>query len=49
VQQLRTGGVDEFHVWTVDSPEDARFFVDLGAMGITTNRPALMRRLLLAP
>jgi glycerophosphoryl diester phosphodiesterase len=49
VQQLRTGGVDEFHVWTVDSPEDARFFVDLGAMGITTNRPALMRRLLFTP
>lgn len=44
VQQLRAGGVTEFHVWTVDSPDDARFFAGLGAMGITTNRPAMMRK-----
>jgi len=31
------------HVWTVDDPVDARFFAEAGAMGITTNRPALIR------
>lgn len=49
VQQLRVGGVTEFHVWTVDSPDDARFFVGLGAMGITTNRPLLIRESLRMP
>ncbi len=49
VQQLRAGGVTEFHVWTVDAPDDARFFVGLGAMGITTNRPAMIRQSLSAP
>lgn len=49
VQQLRVGGVTEFHVWTVDSPDDARFFVGLGALGITTNRPAMIRQSLSAP
>lgn len=43
VERLAAGGVGEFHVWTVDSPDDARAFRDLGAMGITTNRPALIR------
>ncbi|TVP97896.1 MAG: glycerophosphodiester phosphodiesterase [Planctomycetaceae bacterium] len=36
-------GVPEFHVWTIDSPADARHFRELGAMGITTNRPAFLR------
>ncbi len=36
---LRQGGCKEFHVWTVDTPEDAKYFRDLGAFGITTNRP----------
>ena len=49
VQQLRSGGVAEFHVWTVDAADDARFFAELGAMGITTNRPAMMREVLSAP
>ena len=43
VETLRSGGVGEFHVWTVDRPEDARHFVRLGAIGITTNRPSFLR------
>ena len=43
VERLAAGGVGEFHVWTIDSPDDARAFRDLGAMGITTNRPAFIR------
>jgi glycerophosphoryl diester phosphodiesterase len=49
VNRLRSLGVREFHVWTVDAPDDARFFRDLGAMGITTNRPAFIRAALAAP
>jgi len=44
VEQLRVVGIDEFHVWTVDDPEVARFYAELGAWGITTNRPALIRK-----
>jgi len=43
IRRLRAGGVDEFHVWTIDSPSDAEFFQQLGAAAITTNRPALIR------
>lgn len=43
IESLVSAGVDEFHVWTVDDPDNARFFAGLGAMGITTNRPALIR------
>lgn len=43
VATLKAGGVGEFHIWTVDSPDDARYFIDLGAIGITTNRPAFLR------
>ncbi|MFM1902810.1 MAG: putative glycerophosphoryl diester phosphodiesterase 1, partial [Planctomycetota bacterium] len=43
LEQLRAGGVPEFHVWTIDAPEDARAFREFGAVGITTNRPALIR------
>jgi glycerophosphoryl diester phosphodiesterase len=43
VERLAAGGVSEFHVWTIDAPDDAQFFRDLGAVGITTNRPALIR------
>ena len=44
VAELKSYGVEEFHVWTVDSPEDAKYFQDLGAIGITTNRPAFIRK-----
>lgn len=43
IEQLREGGCDEFHVWTIDSPADAAFFKGLGAVAITTNRPAYIR------
>jgi glycerophosphoryl diester phosphodiesterase len=43
VRQLRTAGIDEFHVWTVDDPEVARFYRRLGAWGLTTNRPEKLR------
>ena len=42
--KLREQGVSEFHVWTVDDPQDAQFFADQGAWGITTNRPLEIRR-----
>ncbi|MGD9632389.1 MAG: glycerophosphodiester phosphodiesterase family protein [Pirellulales bacterium] len=43
VDRLRTAGIAEFHVWTVDDPEVARFYERLGAWGITTNRPRFIR------
>jgi glycerophosphoryl diester phosphodiesterase len=43
VQKLRAAGIQEFHVWTVDDPAVARFYAQLGAWGITTNRPAFIR------
>lgn len=49
VERLAAGGVGEFHVWTVDFPEDARAFHALGAMGITTNRPAFIRAAIEGP
>ena len=48
-RQLREGGCREFHVWTVDDAEQARQFRDLGAWGITTNRPAEIRAALSSP
>lgn len=43
IRQLKSGGCDEFHVWTIDSVKDAQYFQRLGAFGITTNRPAVIR------
>ena len=43
VASLRRSGCAEFHVFTVDSADDARYFRDIGAMGITTNRPRAIR------
>lgn len=42
VQALQAGSCDEFHVWTVDSIRDAKYFQQLGAFGITTNVPAVI-------
>ena len=39
MRQLQAGGCNEFHVWTVDSIADAKYFQQLGVVGITTNRP----------
>lgn len=44
VAQLRESGVGEFHLWTVDDPDDARYYCQLGAWGVTTNRPGLIRQ-----
>lgn len=46
IDQLASGGVTDFHVWTIDSPADAQYFQELGASGITTNRPAFIRQAL---
>ncbi len=43
IDELQAGGCREFHVWTIDDIEDAKFFQSLGAVGITTNRPAFIR------
>lgn len=43
IDQLRSSGINEFHVWTVDQPADAVYFKNLGAWGLTTNRPAFLR------
>lgn len=49
VRQLEGGGFKEFHVWTVDDPKDAKYYASLGAYGITTNRPAYIRKHLGSP
>lgn len=46
IAQLRQRGLQEFHVWTIDSAEDARYYQQLGAIGITTNHPATIREAL---
>ncbi|MEO8268127.1 MAG: glycerophosphodiester phosphodiesterase [Aureliella sp.] len=43
IHELKKRGLREFHVWTIDDPVQARYFQKLGAIGITTNRPALIR------
>jgi glycerophosphoryl diester phosphodiesterase len=43
IHRLREAGFEEFHVWTVDDPTVARFYRDLGAASITTNRPGWLR------
>ncbi len=43
IAKLKESGLKEFHVWTIDEPKDAIYFQKLGAMGITTNRPDLIR------
>lgn len=46
LKRIEGSGVKEFHVWTIDAPEGARFFQAAGAIGITTNRPGLIRQAL---
>jgi len=43
IRELLEGGCPEFHVWTIDDADDAKYFRSVGAMGITTNRPAYIR------
>ncbi len=42
VATLTTSGCREFHVWTVDNVETARTYQSLGAIGVTTNVPAVI-------
>ncbi len=42
IDQLKRNGCNEFHVWTVDDVAAAKHFRDLGAVGITTNKPAVI-------
>jgi glycerophosphoryl diester phosphodiesterase len=49
VDRLREAGYDEFHVWTVDDAEVARYYRELGAASITTNRPGWLREQLAEP
>ena len=43
LSQLKNEGVSEFHVWTVDEPKDAIFYINEGALGVTTNKPAALK------
>lgn len=43
IDRLKAEGLREFHVWTIDDPRDAIFFKQLGACGITTNKPEFIR------
>jgi glycerophosphoryl diester phosphodiesterase len=42
LEPIRKAGF-EYHCWTVDDPEVARRFQQLGALSITTNRPGWLR------
>lgn len=44
IRDLTSQAVPEFHVWTIDSVDDASYFRELGAVGITTNRPEFIRQ-----
>ena len=43
LRQLRAAGISEFHVWTVDDPEDVNFFIHEGAFAVATNTPSRLR------
>lgn len=43
VKRLRDGKL-EFHVWTVNEPQDAIYFQQLGVDSITTDRPGFLRQ-----
>lgn len=44
IETLKAGGCSEFHVWTVDDVATSLTFQSIGAMGITTNVPAVIRQ-----
>lgn len=44
ILRLKGAGLGEFHVWTIDDPEVAKFYIEQGAYGITTNRPGWLRK-----
>ncbi len=43
LKRLKDLGCGEFSVWTVDDPQVAKFYADLGAWSITTNRPGWLK------
>lgn len=43
LKAVRDAGFAEFGVWTIDDPQVARAYRDLGAFAITTNRPGWLR------
>ena len=43
IEHLCDSGCREFHVWTVNEPEIARYYQQLGAWSITTDRPGWLR------
>ena len=45
VQKVQAAGF-EFHVWTIDKPEDVQRVKALGVNGITTNRPVFVKKIL---
>ena len=44
ISTLRSRGIDDFHVWTVDDPSVGEIYKRLGTRAITTNRPSKMRQ-----
>ncbi len=43
IAHLGQSGCREFHVWTVNEPDVARYYQKLGAWSITTDRPGWLR------
>ncbi|MBL9165093.1 MAG: glycerophosphodiester phosphodiesterase [Planctomycetaceae bacterium] len=43
IEDLCDQGHCEFHVWTIDDPQVARYYQKLQPWGITTNRPGFLR------
>jgi glycerophosphoryl diester phosphodiesterase len=43
IRRLKDQGCKEFSVWTIDDPNVAKLYADLGAWSITTNRPGWLR------
>jgi glycerophosphoryl diester phosphodiesterase len=43
IKRLNDLGCHEFSVWTVDDPKIAKYYAELGAWSITTNRPGWLR------
>ncbi len=43
IARLRAEGIDQFHVWTVDSVDDALYYQQLGAFAVTSNCPGQIR------
>jgi glycerophosphoryl diester phosphodiesterase len=49
ITRLRDAGFPQFHVWTVNDPQVARFYQQLGVSSITTDRPGWLREQLDGP